>query len=753
MALRPVKKGWSPETWASLRPFGLGLQRPNNFAEVFRAVAENRDNLAYAWRILSQGVCDGCALGTSGLRDWTVEGIHLCNVRLRLLRLNTMGPMDGNLLADVAALRSRSSAELRALGRLPYPLYRRKGEPGFTRIGWDEALDRIALRMCRTPPEKMGFYLTSRGLPNETYYVVQKAVRALGCNNIDNAARICHSPSTVALKESLGVAATTCSYRDLIGTDLVVFLGSNPAANQPVMMKYLHYARKAGTRVVCVNPYREPAMERYWVPSNLESALFGTKVADRFFLVAPGGDAAFLVGVLRHLIEQGWLNEPFIEAHTTGFEAVRAQALGTAWEELERRSGVGRREMLEFALLLAKAERAVLVWSMGLTQHTRGEEAVQAVINLALSRGYLGREGCGLMPIRGHSGVQGGAEMGAYATVFPGGVPITPQSAQALSSLWGFPVPDQPGLTATEMLEAGLEVLWSIGGNFLETLPSPSQAEARLAQIPLRVHQDIVLSSQMLVEPAEEVFVLPATTRYEIPGGCTETSTERRVIFSPEIPGPRIPEARWEGQVFQDLLARMCKPERAEKVCFGSTQAVREEIARVIPLYEGIQHLKAKGDAFQYGGPHLCKDGLCPTPDGKARFRPVDLSQEGLPEGAFRLVTRRGKQFNSMVHEPTDPVNGAPRDAVLMSPFDRERLGLKPGQCIWLHNCFGTFAGRVFEAPVRPGSLQVHWPEGNVLLSPQERSPKAKIPAYKEAYVHVYQKPPQSQDPDHPAAG
>jgi molybdopterin-dependent oxidoreductase alpha subunit len=729
------------------------LQKPNNFAEVFRAIAENRDNLAYAWRILSQGVCDGCALGTSGLRDWTISGLHLCNIRLRLLRLNTMGPLDGSLLADVSALRSKSSAELRALGRLPYPLYRRKGEPGFTRISWDEALDRIALRMCKTPPEKMGFYLTSRGLPNETYYVVQKAVRALGCNNIDNAARICHSPSTVALKESLGVAATTCSYRDLIGTDLVVFLGSNPAVNQPVMMKYLYYAKKAGTQVVCVNPYREPAMERYWVPSDPESAFFGTKIADRFFLVVPGGDAAFLVGVLRHLIEQGWLNEPFIEAHTTGFEAVRAQALGAGWAELERLSGASRQEMLEFALLLAKAKRAVLVWSMGLTQHTRGEEAVQAVINLALSRGYLGREGCGLMPIRGHSGVQGGAEMGAYATVFPGGVPIGPQSAQALSSLWGFSVPDHPGLTATEMLEAGLEVLWSIGGNFLETLPSPAQAEACLARIPLRVHQDIVLSSQMLIEPAEEVFVLPATTRYEIPGGCTETSTERRVIFSPEIPGPRIPEARWEGQVFQDLVGRMCPPERAEKVRFEGTQAVREEIARVVPLYEGIQRLKAKGEAFQYGGPHLCKDGVCPTPDGKARFRPVDFSQEGPPEGAFRLVTRRGKQFNSMVHEPTDPVNGAPRDAVLMSPSDREKLGLKPGQRIWLHNRFGTFAGRVFEAPVRPGSLQVHWPEGNVLLSPKERSSKAKIPAYKEAYVYVHQEPPQSQDPDHLAAG
>lgn len=754
MALKPVKKGWSPETWVSLRPFGLGMQKPNNFLEVFRAVFENADNLEYAWRILRDGVCDGCALGTSGLKDWTIEGIHLCNIRLRLLRLNTMGPLEASSLKDVAQLRAKSSAELRALGRLPYPMRRRRGEAGFTRISWDEALDRIAWKLCKTPPDKMGFYLTSRGTPNETYYVAQKAVRALGSNNIDNAARICHSPSTVALKAALGVSATTISYRDLIGTDLVVFFGSNPAVNQPVMMKYLYYAKKAGTQVVCVNPYQEPAMQHYWIPSDLESALFGSKITDRFFLVQPGGDSAFVAGVLKHLIEQGWLHHSFIAEHTEGFEQVRAQMAETTWERLEQLSGLSKAEMLEFALLLYKAEKAVLVWSMGITQHRSGEDTVQNIINLGLARGYLGREGCGLMPIRGHSGVQGGAEMGAYASVFPGGLPINAENAAALEKLWGFPVPSQPGLTVTEMLEGDLEVLWSVGGNFLETLPSPARAEARLAQVPLRIHQDIVLSSQMLVEPAEEVILLPATTRYEIPGGCTETSTERRVIFSPEIPGPRIAEARWEGQVFQDVVARMCSPELAEKVRFADTAAVRAEIARVVPLYDGIQHLRSKGDAFQYGGPRLCPGGVCPTPSGRARFLPVVLPESNLPAGAYRLVTRRGKQFNSMVLEHTDPINGAPRDAVLMNPSDLQKLGLQPGQQVWLQNPFGTLAGRVFAAELRPGSIQVHWPEGNVLVDPTLRSSQAKIPAYKEVYVYIHTQPPsQSPHPNPAIAG
>ncbi|HEU4740519.1 MAG TPA: FdhF/YdeP family oxidoreductase [Meiothermus sp.] len=738
MALKPVKKGWMPELWVSRVPFGVGEQKPNNFLEVFRAAWENRDNLEYAYRILGDGCCDGCALGTYGMRDWTIRGIHLCNVRLRLLRLNTMGPLDGRVLEDVSSLEGKTSAELRELGRLPYPMLRKRGDKGFTRISWLEALDRVTLRTFQTEPDRLAFYLTSRGIPNETYYLAQKAVRALGTNNIDNAARVCHSPSTVALKESLGVAATTCSYTDLIGTDLIVFFGSNVAVNQPVMMKYLYYAKKAGTKVVVVNPYREPAMEKYWVPSDPESALFGTKITDRFFQVEPGGDIAFIHGTLKHLIEQGQVQKEFIQEHTSGFDELQDLLARTAWESLETASGLSQSEMHAFAQMLRQADRAVLVWSMGVTQHSFGEDTVRAIINLALSRGYLGREGCGLMPIRGHSGVQGGAEMGAYATVFPGVLPISPENAARFKELWGFDVPDKPGLTAPEMLEAAnrgeLDVLWSVGGNFLEVLPDPERVREALSKVPLRVHQDIVLSSQMLVE-GEEVILLPATTRYEIKGGVTETSTERRVIFSPEIPGPRIREARPEGEVLLEVVAR-ARPWLADKLKFEGMGTVRAEIAKAIPLYDGIQNLKAKGDAFQYGGAHLCPDGVCPTPDGKAYFKAVPLPERRIPTGALRLVTRRGKQFNSMVHEATDPINGLPRDAVLMSASDVAKLGLASGQSVVLSNEKGKLTCRVFVGEVKQGSVQVHWPEGNVLIG-EKRSPKAKIPGYKDAYVFI----------------
>jgi predicted molibdopterin-dependent oxidoreductase YjgC len=290
-------------------------------------------------------------------------------------------------------------------------------------------------------------------------------------------------------------------------------------------------------------------------------------------------------------------------------------------------------------------------------------------------------------------------------------------------------------MTTPEMLEAAfrgeLEMLWSMGGDFREVMPAPELTESSLRTVPLRVHQDIVLSAQMLIDPADTVVLLPATTRYEIQGGVTETSTERRVIFSPEIPGPRIGEARSEWEVFLEI-ARRVRPEWSDKLSFPGTRAIREEIARAIPMYEGIQNLTKQGDNFQYGGSMLCAGWKFSTADGKARFKAVTLPQVAVPAGFFRVVTRRGKQFNSMVQEDRDPNNAAQRDAVLISPEDAKRLGLGPDERVTLKNGFGTYHGRVLLAPVRAGTLEIYWPEGNVLVDPKARSPLAKIPAYKE---------------------
>ncbi len=736
-------KGWTPESWASWTPFGLGHQRPNNYAEVFRAIRENSDNLGYAWKILNHGVCDGCALGTSGIRDWTLDGVHLCNIRLRLLRLNTAPAFSPDLLQDLGRLmpggKLPKAADLRERGRLAYPMIRRKGERGFRRLDWEEAMNLMADRIRVATARRFGVYMTSRGIPNEMYYAVQKAVRAIGTNSIDNAARLCHAPSTVGLKSTLGVAATTCSYKDWLESDLIVFIGSNVANNQPVATKYLHFAKKNGAKIAVINSYREPGMENYWIPSIVESALFGTKIADRFFLINIGGDIAFLNGVLKHIVENKWHDPEFVAGHTHGFAELQTATTAMSWTDLEQFSGATRETMLEFAQMIQQAKRAVFVWSMGITQHEFGADGVRAIVNLALTKGFVGRAGCGVMPIRGHSGVQGGAEMGAYATVYPGGRAITPENAKWLEEQWGFAVPTTPGWTGPEMIDAAhkgeLDVLFSIGGNFLDVLPEPAYVETALARVPLRVHMDIVLSPQMLIDPADTVILLPAMTRYEVPGGVTQTSTERRVIFSPQIRAEKFGETRSEAHVLLDLAQRI-RPELKDRLGCEDMDKIRAEIARMVPFYDGIQHLHKKGDQFQYGGPHLCADWRFPTPDGRARFSVVHPPKLDLSPDIFLMGTRRGKQFNSMIHENKDALNGSLREAVLMNGHDMTRLGLKSGEKIILRNNISEMCGYVFPAQITPGNIMTHWPESNGLIRRDSRAADAGIPNY-NAHVTV----------------
>lgn len=709
------------ERCRNLVPFGLGQVKPKHYRDMLKVVIRNRDNLGYGWKVLSRGVCDGCALGTTGLRDWTISGTHLCMTRLNLLRLNTMPSIAADALADIALLTGKSDAELREMGRLPVPLSRRHGEPGFRRISWDEAYRRIGARIRAAEPQRMAFYLTSRGLTNEVYYVAQKVARFLGTNHVDNAARICHSPSTAAMKRSLGVAASTCSYTDWMDADLIVFFGSNPANDQPVALKYVEEARRAGTRVALVNPYLEPAMRRYWIPSSAGSAVFGSMISDYWFPVTTGGDIAFLYGVLKEVVANGWHDEAFVERNTTGFDELRERLEGADWAELEEHAGVPRAAMRELAELVHDARSAVFVWSMGITQHERGADAVNMIVNLALARGFLGRDGCGLMPIRGHSGVQGGAEMGAYATVFPGGRPVDAANAAELSAAYGFKVPSVPGHTAPETIAAAgrgeIDVLYSVGGNPVQNLPQPDAVREALAAIPFRVHQDIFASRQLFIEPTApegEVIVLPARTRYEQEGGGTQTSTERRVMFSPEIPR-RVGEARSEWRILREVAAAV-DPEGAATLGCDSGAEIRREIARIVPAYDGIQNLQRQGDAFQYGGRHLCAGGECPLPQSRAVFWAVPLPRTRRGDGRFTVSTRRGRQFNSLIYADVDPINDAPRDAVLMNDADARSLRLVENDRVRLTSECGSFVGRVVLAPIAPGNLQVHYPEGNVLV-------------------------------------
>jgi molybdopterin-dependent oxidoreductase alpha subunit len=722
-----------PRDWVSLSPNGIGHQKPNHYQEMVKVAWKVKGNRRKAWRILNEGVCDGCALGVAGFHDWTLDGVHLCTTRLRLLEVNCAEPFDHSVLADVASLQALDSTALRDLGRLAHPMRRRRGEPGFHRVTWEEAMGAIAAGIRTAGPERTAIYLTSRGITNEVYYAAAKAARAMGVANIDSAARTCHAPSTVGLKQTIGVAASTCSMQDVLDTDLVVLWGTNVANNQPVFTKYLYLARKRGARVVVVNPYLEPGLERYWVPSNAESALFGTKLCDLHVPVRPEGDVALANAVMQALIERDAVDHEWIAAHTEGWDALADHVAGLDRAALLEQAGVDEATLERFVELYAGAKSAVIVWSMGITQHTHGVEGVRAIVNVGLARGNVGRDGSGLMPIRGHSGVQGGAEMGAYATAFPGGEPVDAEHAAIWAARWGFEVPGTVGLTAPEMVEAAergeLDVLYVDGSNLLDVMPDPPRVAAGLANVALRVHQDIVLTSQMFVE-GDDVILLPVATRYEQEGGGTSTTTERQIAFSPQVADPP-GDARSEWRIFAELAGRV-RPEVAPHFDWDDNVALRTEIADLVPMYAGIEDLRQVGDAVQYGGRHLCPGGRFPTASGRASFSVLDVSPTTLGADEWYVSTRRGKQFNSMLLAATDPLTGAGRDAVYIDSHDAGVLGVSDGDAVTLTNAAGVFDGRAKLVRLPTRTLQVHWPEGNVLLAggAAHREPHSRIPDY-----------------------
>jgi molybdopterin-dependent oxidoreductase alpha subunit len=720
--------------WATIRrwsPFGLlVLGKPRHFRELWRVLWENRGRWAYALRILGHGVCDGCSLGPRGLRDDVLPGLHLCSTRLRLLRLNTQGPARASKLHG--SLDVLDNEQLHQLGRVPYPLIRRAGQEHFERASWEDALALVAGALSQADPDRVGFYLTGRGLGNETYYMAQKLARIAGTPHVDSSGRLCHAAAQVGLEQTLGQGAPTGSLSDLIGTELILIFGSNLANSQPVMTKYLREARARGARIVVINPFREPGLERYWIPSQLGSALFGSPLLHDYHAVCAGGDIAFMSGLLKALDEQGGFDEAFVREHTSGAEALREHLAGLDWAEIESEAGVERTALTELAAVYARARTAVLIFSLGLTQYAFGVDNVKMLVNLALARGMLGRKHCGILPMAGHSGMQGATECGADAERLPGALTINSVNCEQLERAYDHAIPRQAGLRAPQLLERaseqGLDLLYLVGGNLLEALPDRDHARRGLANVKLRVHQDIVLNSSSLVPAREAVLILPAQTRYEQRSGGTSTSTERLIRFSPEIPGPRIAEARAEWEILA-LIGQRLRPQRRDLFHFASSQEIRAEMARVIPAYAGIEELRREGDALQWGGPSLYSAGFPDMAGGKARFSVVEVPDVSVPAGQFLLGLRRGKQFNSLVLGRRDPFSGGLRHEILMGPDDMLMQGLTEGDAITLRSETGEMFARLRAGPCRSRHVQGFWPECNVLL-PRRYDPVSGQPEY-----------------------
>jgi anaerobic selenocysteine-containing dehydrogenase len=593
------------EAFLQAIPFGLAIRnKPRHYRDLAKSLWENRGHLLYARRILKNGVCDGCSLGPAGLHDDVADGMHLCSLRLREVKYHTMDGIGSDLLADVRPLADAGAGELLELGRIPAPLRRHRDESGLTPVSWDEALDLIGEHLKKLDPLRAAWFTGARSLSNEGAFATREVARGLGCPNLDSSVRFGYGAATTGIADVFGVGAPTCSLKDLLGTDLVVFWGVDPSETHPVMMKYLQLAQEQGTRIAVVDPRREERLVKYWIPSNLESALWGTRLLDDHYAVRKGGDIAFMNGVMKTFDERAGFDLEFLNLHASGQDELSRRLRALEWSDLEKGSGATKNDMEKFAGIYSAARSAVFVFSTGLTRQRKGVEAVRSLATLAAVRGMVGKKRCGVLPL-GQSGEQGAVDLGI--------------------------VPADGGLTAPQMIKAAqegkIDFLCSMSGNLLEAPIDRAVVARALERIGLRVHVGTVLDPSMLVPPGDVVLVLPSMTRYESPGGCTSTSAERRVRFSPEIPGPRIAEAKPEWQI-PILIAQRVDLANEARFPWSDAKAVRAEIERVVPRYKGIAGLQEEGQWIQWGGERLFDKGAFEAmPGGKCRLRIEDLPE------------------------------------------------------------------------------------------------------------------------------
>jgi molybdopterin-dependent oxidoreductase alpha subunit len=654
--------------------------------------------------------------------------------------------------------------DLEDVGRLTHPMRYDAESDKYLAVSWDEAFAEIASELRALDPRRVDFY-TSGHASNEAAFLWQLFGRMLGTNNFPDCANMCHETTTVALPESIGVGKGTVDLEDLEHCDAIFIFGQNPGTNSPRMMGYLHDMARRGVPIVTFNPLRERALVVFANPQNAVEMLTrkGQKISSQYHQVRAGGDIAAIQGMCKAIItahdeaNSGGcthiLDLDFIGRHTHGFEAFAAYVRGLCWEQLEHYSGLTREDMEAAAAVYMHAERVVACWGMGITQHRRGGDAMQQIINLLLLRGNIGRKGAGPCPIRGHSNVQGDRTVGIYQK------PKEP-FLRKLDQVFGFTSPREPGHDVAECCEAILrhevDAFLALGGNFFRAIPDTERISAKVPELRLTVYIATKPNRSHLTH-GQRSYLLPCLGRTE----RDERSGEPRTLTvedgfsmvhgSTGVLAPASPELRSEVDIVAGL-ARATVGNRA-RVDWDALSAdyavIRDKIEAVFPE-QFSQYNRRIGQPGGFRLPNAARVRQWNTPTGRANF----LFKEGVldaeddsPESPhLQLITLRSHdQFNTTVYSNNDRYRGVrnERMVVFMNQRDIDALGLNEGACIeftadaedGIERRVSGFKVVAYDIPA--GCCAAYYPETNALLALSHRDERSNTPAAKSVPVRV----------------
>lgn len=689
--------------------------------------------------------CPGCAWGEApenGLVKFCENGAKAVNWESTG---RTVGPA---FFAEhrVSDLLRQSDYWLEYQGRLSHPMRYDADSDRYVETSWEDAFALVAEHLNRLEsPDQAEFYTSGRA-SNEAAYLYQLFVRAFGTNNFPDCSNMCHEASGIGMTDSLGVGKGTVVFDDLEHADAIFVIGQNPGTNHPRMLEPLREAVQRGAQVICINPLKERGLERFQHPQKpLEMLGNGAEpTSTAYFRPALGGDMALMRGIAKYLL--GWEREAlaageppvfdhaFLEQHTVGLDDYLAAVDATPWAHIRAQSGLSLDDIELAAQMYRRAERVVMCWAMGITQHRHSVATVQEIVNLQLLRGNVGKPGAGLSPVRGHSNVQGDRTMG---------IDEKPPAAllDALERRFRFEVPRAPGHNTVQAIQAMEEgrskVFLGLGGNFAQATPDTKRTHAALRHCELTVHIATKLNRSHLVT-GRDALILPCLGRTEIdmqaegPQGVTVEDTFSMVHISHGQLTPRSAHLRSEPAIIAGIARATLGDHPVDWMSLIADYGrIRELIADTIP---GFEDFNARLD--QPGGFHLgnaAAERVWHTDSGKARFRCHALPEALVNAGVLArgetpdliLQTLRSHdQYNTTLYGLDDRYRGVfgLREVVFASETEIRRLGFAPGDRVDLVSLWDDGRERrvsdfqlvAYDMP--DGQAAAYYPETNPLV-------------------------------------
>lgn len=655
---------------------------------------------------------------------------------------------------SVSELRKKSNYWLEGQGRLTHPMRYNPETDHYEKVSWEDAFECIGEHLKNLSDPNEACFYTSGRTSNEAAFLYQLFGRMYGTNNFPDCSNLCHESSGTALGETIGIGKGTVTIHDFDKADAIFVIGQNPGTNHPRMLTELQKASERGCVIVSVNPLIEKGMKRFTHPQRFDQMLSGesTQMAHLYLQPVVGGDLALLTGMFKLMLEAEAerpgevLDHAFIEKHTTGYAAVRDAVRKTGWDYIKAQSGLSKEKIEKAAEVYLNAERVIICWAMGLTQHKHSVPTIQMIVNLLIARGMIGKEGAGACPVRGHSNVQGDRTMGIVEK--PAGALL-----ERLKEVFGFEPPAEHGMDSVGaiqgMAEGKIKVFMGMGGNFAIATPDTPFTESALSQCDLTVHVSTKLNRSHVVT-GNEALILPCLGRTEedIQGGVVQKVTVEdsmsMVHASEGFLSPASKELRSEPAIVAGVAhATLGSAVFDWGGAVEDYDRIREYIAQVIPGFEDYnERLKQQG-GFYLG--NSARSHEWKTESGKAQFTVTPIPDMSLPEGQLKLMTMRSHdQYNTTIYGLNDRYRGVynGRDVLFMNAEDVAERGLVEGDIVDITSHYedGTreVSGfRVVTYDIPKGCAGGYFPELNPLVSVNSFADRSRTPTSKFVPITV----------------